>query len=92
MLGMIKEKLSSMKPRVYAIQVEWDSEAKMWVAYSDDIPGLATEAPDIEALAIRIEALAIDILNEQSIARDSSILAIDTKPMYFPLGGSTACG
>ena len=30
--------------RSYPVVAEWDGEAKVWVATSDDIPGLVTEA------------------------------------------------
>ena len=32
------------------IRVEWDEEAKVWVATSDDVPGLATEEFTMEKL------------------------------------------
>lgn len=36
------------------IRAEWDDEAQVWVATSDDVPGLVTEAPSIEALVERL--------------------------------------
>ncbi|MCK7514183.1 MAG: DUF1902 domain-containing protein [Desulfobacterales bacterium] len=38
------------------VRAEWDAEAGVWVATSDDVPGLATESETIEAL---IEKLRI---------------------------------
>ncbi len=40
------------------IRAEWDAETGVWVATSDDVPGLATESGTIEAL---IEKLRIMI-------------------------------
>ena len=35
----------------YLVTAEWDSEVKIWVAVSDDIPGLVTEAVSLQKLA-----------------------------------------
>jgi len=37
----------TMKPLF--VRVEWDDEACVWVATSDDVPGLATEEDTMEA-------------------------------------------
>jgi predicted RNase H-like HicB family nuclease len=34
----------------YQIDVFWDQEAKVWVATSENVPGLATEAETLEIL------------------------------------------
>jgi predicted RNase H-like HicB family nuclease len=38
-----------MEQRAYVVTAIWDDEAKVWVAESDDVPGLVTEAPTLEA-------------------------------------------
>ena len=35
---------------IYHVQGDWDPEANVWVATSDDVPGLATEAATIDEL------------------------------------------
>jgi predicted RNase H-like HicB family nuclease len=35
---------------LYHVNAEWDEEAAVWVASSDDVPGLATGADTLEAL------------------------------------------
>jgi len=40
----------------------WDPDAEVWVATSDDVPGLATEAPTMEALRAKIEAMIPELL------------------------------
>ena len=91
MLGMIKKAVSSLTPNVYTVYVEWDGEAGMLVAYSDDIPGLATEAPDPETLKARVYELASDILGEQGQTKQSGMIALENKPMYISLGDNMAC-
>ena len=51
-----------MKNR-FKVQVTWDPEAEMWVADSDDIPGLAAEAPDDKALWHKLEGLIPELLS-----------------------------
>ena len=36
------------------VRAEWDSEAGVWVAESDDVPGLVTEADTLERLVERL--------------------------------------
>lgn len=50
-------------PRVLFIRAEWDDEAGVWVATSDDVPGLATEAETIEALSAKLEIMVPELLD-----------------------------
>jgi predicted RNase H-like HicB family nuclease len=89
MLGMIKRALTPPS-KTYAVYVEWDSDAKVWIAYSDDIPGLATEATDPDALKDRIIALAIDLVGEEIRGNHSGVL-MQPKSMYIPFEGNAVC-
>ena len=44
-----------MSERIYVVRADWDAEAKVWVAYSDDVPGLATGADTLEGLVEKLE-------------------------------------
>jgi hypothetical protein len=44
------------------VQVDWDSEAGVWVATSEDVPGLVTEADTIEALMEKLQAVVPELL------------------------------
>jgi predicted RNase H-like HicB family nuclease len=46
----------------YFIRAEWDAEAQVWVASSDDVPGLATEADTIEALEAKLQSMVPELL------------------------------
>lgn len=48
--------------RPLLIQAEWDAEAAVWVATSDDVPGLAAEADTLEALDARLKVLVPELL------------------------------
>jgi hypothetical protein len=49
-------------PNRFNVQVTWDPDAEMWVADSDDIPGLAAEAADDKALWTKLESLIPELL------------------------------
>jgi len=44
------------------VRAEWDEEARVWVATSDDVPGLATEAETMEALVEKLRGLIPELL------------------------------
>ena len=44
------------------VRATWDEEAKVWVAESDDIPGLATEAESIDALLAKLRVMIPELL------------------------------
>jgi hypothetical protein len=48
--------------KLFFIRAEWDEEAAVWVATSDDVPGLATEAATMEALSDKLGDLAPELL------------------------------
>ncbi|MBE9005659.1 DUF1902 domain-containing protein [Fortiea sp. LEGE XX443] len=42
---------------VVRVSAFWDSEAEVWVASSDDLPGLVTEASTIEVLTEKLKVI-----------------------------------
>lgn len=50
------------------VHADWDSEAGVWVATSDDIPGLATEADTVEALINKLEYMIPELFEANSAA------------------------
>jgi len=53
-------------PGKLLVTAQWDGEADVWVALSDDIPGLATEAPTLDALLARVLAVAPELLEDNA--------------------------
>jgi len=51
-----------MGPNKITVSAEWDPEAKVWVATSDDVPGLVTEAGTVEALAEKLSVIIPELL------------------------------
>ncbi len=40
----------------------WDDDARVWVAESEQVPGLVTEAETLEVLLVKLEALIPELL------------------------------
>ncbi|MSQ73181.1 MAG: DUF1902 domain-containing protein [Betaproteobacteria bacterium] len=60
-----------MKP--YFIRAEWDDEAAVWVATSDDVPGLATESDTLEALVQKLKVMVPELLDANGIATGAEV-------------------
>ena len=52
---------------VYHVHADWDSEARVWVATSDDVPGLATEASTVEVLAEKLRTMIPELLEANQL-------------------------
>jgi predicted RNase H-like HicB family nuclease len=46
----------------YLVRAQWDAEASVWVASSDDVPGLATESSILEELNEKLQTLVPELL------------------------------
>ena len=44
------------------VRAFWDGEAKVWVAESDDVPGLVTEAESVDQLVEKLKVLIPELL------------------------------
>lgn len=49
------------------ISAFWDEEAEVWVASSEDVPGLATEAETLETLSQKLRAMVPELLQLNQI-------------------------
>ncbi len=52
------------------VKAVWDDEAEVWVATSDDVPGLVTEAENAEQLEQKLMVMIPELLKENGIIRD----------------------
>ncbi len=55
---------------VYEIVAPWDSEAGVWVAESDDVPGLVAEADSPNVLAEKLRTLIPELLELNGVPSD----------------------
>lgn len=49
--------------KAFVVRAFWDDEASVWVASSDDVPGLATEAETIEQLVGKLKVMIPELLD-----------------------------
>ena len=63
-----------MQPRFH-VDAFWDSEAGVWVATSEDVPGLATEADTIEKLTEKLRRLVPELLVANALLSDQEASA-----------------
>jgi predicted RNase H-like HicB family nuclease len=52
----------------FFVHAEWDEEASVWIASSDDVPGLATEADTVEGLVQKLRDMIPELLEANGIS------------------------
>ena len=62
--------------KTLTIKALWDEEAQVWVATSDDVPGLVTEAETAEALEAKLKVLIPELLIENGVISEQQHLRI----------------
>jgi len=62
-----------LKPTIFMISAQWDSEASVWTGHCDDIPA-AADAPTLDELLSKITAMALDVLPDNHPDIDPSNL------------------
>jgi predicted RNase H-like HicB family nuclease len=68
-----------MKRSLYHVDANWDPDAEVWVATSEDVPGLATEADSIESLTKKLRVMIPELLEANQLLRgnDSATIAFE---------------
>ncbi len=59
--------------RPLQVRAFWDDDAKVWVAESDDVPGLATEAESVDQLVAKLKTLIPELLSENGLPTSEDI-------------------
>ncbi|MEO5923150.1 MAG: DUF1902 domain-containing protein [Bryobacteraceae bacterium] len=55
---------------VYEIRAQWDSEAGVWVAESEDVPGLVAEGDSPNVLIQKLKTLIPELLELNGVLSD----------------------
>ncbi len=56
-----------MNKKPFFIRAEWDDDAQVWVASSDDVPGLATEEKTLEGLIRKLKTMIPELLEANGL-------------------------
>jgi len=67
----------------YFVRAEWDEEAAVWVASSDDVPGLVTEAGTIEALNTKLRTMVPELLDANGCMPADGQVAVELLARRF---------
>ncbi len=67
----VEDRIMFRKP--FFIRAEWDEDAMVWVATSDDVPGLATENDTLEGLIEKLKVMIPELLEANGAAREGDI-------------------
>jgi predicted RNase H-like HicB family nuclease len=65
------EGIMTVKP--FFIRAEWDEEASVWVATSDDVPGLVTEEATMEGLIEKLKVIVPELLEANGVRIDQEV-------------------
>ena len=67
----------------YFVRAEWDSDSLVWVATSDDVPGLVTEADTLEALDAKLRVMVPELLEANACLPDNKIIQVELLARRF---------
>ncbi len=68
---LVEEQELASDTHKITVRADWDSEAGVWVAMSDDVPGLVLEAPSMDLLVPEIESVVPALLEANGEALPS---------------------
>jgi hypothetical protein len=63
----------------YKINFQWDAEASVWIATSDDVSGLVLESGSFDVLVERVRYAVPELLEMNGIARSDVPLHITSE-------------
>ena len=66
-----------MRRDTYHVQADWDPDAGVWVATSEDVPGLATEAETIETLTEKLRTIIPELLEANQVVPAGSAITFE---------------
>jgi hypothetical protein len=72
------------------VRAEWDEEAQVWVATSDDVPGLATEEENLEKLIAKLKIMIPELLDANQAGQVGDI-PFELLTRRFEIAQRTAC-
>jgi len=62
-----------MSKKPLFVRAEWDEEAHVWVATSDDVPGLATEGDTVEGLVEKLKIMIPELLDANGAEQEREV-------------------
>ena len=72
----MKQSGENMQSKDIEVEAFWDEEAHVWVASSNDVPGLIAEADTMEHLMQKLKILIPELLEANGLLKDSGSVEI----------------
>lgn len=72
------------------VHAEWDEVARVWVATSDDVPGLATEEDTLEDLVEKLKLMIPELLDVNGFAVECDV-SFEILTRRFEIVHRTSC-
>ena len=72
----MKQNGENMQSKDIEVEAFWDEEAHVWVASSNDVPGLIAEADTMEHLMQKLKILIPELLEANGLLKDSGSVEI----------------
>jgi hypothetical protein len=72
----------------YFVRAEWDHDAGVWVATSDDVPGLVTEAAMIEALDAKLQVMVPELLEANGCLPADGAISVELLARRFTIAAA----
>ena len=66
----------------YVVKAMWDEEARVWVAESDDVPGLVTEAATQQELIRKLEIVVPELLEANDLLGRRTTIPFRMESIY----------
>lgn len=70
----------------YTVNIAWDDEVNVWIATSEDIPGLVLESGSYDALIERLKIAIPEILEANHLPRVSILNYISERHQVYANG------
>ena len=68
----------------YTVQLNWDDDACVWTATSDDIPGLVLESGSLDALIERVRYAAAELIELDGLrSADALLFRLERRERMF---------
>ena len=72
----MKQNGENMLSKDITVEAFWDEEAHVWVASSNDVPGLITEAATMEHLMQKLKIVIPELLQENGLLNEPGTIDI----------------
>jgi Domain of unknown function (DUF1902) len=75
----VGQERKEMESRLIVVRLAYDDDARVWFIQNSDLPGLAGEAPTVEALIERIPGMIADLIEENGFGDGAEVAEVQVE-------------